>query len=315
MPTPIAIVRLRAYAGPNIHGPQPGVLLQISAPTNYARRLRDAIRDGAQAIGMVIAYLETEAHPRDTGFLIEARFTSGEPPIAADLCRFIVDGICAEADGNEEWNRDEPLVALQARYRAAAMPVAALQLRAEARSRGLPWLALPSGRLQIGYGACGWQYDPQADTAPSPPWSQLGSIPLTLVSGWASRSTAVAHYAAQIAAIGMPVRSADGLDFEGLRDLLSDPSVEAAVVGLDSQSLIMRGLPVDRCDHAVICDLAGPRPPAAADDEEWLRALGLPMFLSPNPVQINLADARLHPLIPYAPNGVINAELSDICTE
>ncbi|MBX0327456.1 DUF4938 domain-containing protein [Oscillochloris sp. ZM17-4] len=305
MPTPITIAQLRAYRGPNIHGPLPGALLRITSAADRARRLRAAVRDGAQAIGLVIAYLEAESRPLGDGFLLEARFSTDEPEIGAELCRYIVAGMRAEAAGDEEWDRDGPLYALQARRRREALPVPALQLLAEARRRGLPAMRLPDGRLQIGYGARGWAYDPRSDTAPAPPWGRLGAIPVTLITGDALRAAAVALAAAAIAAAGVAARAEDGLGFDAARSLLADPAVEAAVIGLDTDSLLLHGLPVDRCDQAEICDMGGPRPGSAADDEEWLRALGLPMLLAPGPVRLNLADQRLSALIPYAPNGVI----------
>lgn len=297
---PYAIRRLRAYAGPNIHGPRPGVLLRISAPADKPRRLRAAIRDGAQSVGLVIAYLTTSSRPRSDGFLLEARFDTGEPEIGAALCRYIVDGLRAEATNDDEWDRDSPLFALQARRRAAALPAAALQLIAEARRRGLPALVLPDGQLQLGHGARGWRYSQGAE----PPWGRIGRIPIALISGQAQRAAAVARAAAALAGAGAAVRSADGMSHSQARDLLADPAVEAAAIGLDSADLLARGLPVDRCDQAIISDMEGPRPAEADDDEEWLHALGLPMLIAAGPAQINRADARLQPLIPHAPHGV-----------
>ncbi len=305
MTLPIDIIRLRAYAGPNIHAALPGVLLRISSAAERARRLRAAIRDGAQSIGLVIAYLEAEARPLGGGFLLEARFSTDQPEIGAALCRYIVDGMRAEAAGDEEWDRDGPLYDLQARRRREATPVLALQLIAEARRRGLPALSVPDGHIQIGYGARSWRYDPRSGEAPAPPWERIGSIPLTLITGHDLRDAAVERAAADLAAWGVPVRAADGLSFEQVRQLIADPSVEAAVIGLDTESLLRSGLALDRCDQAAISDMGGPRPPSADDDDEWLRTLGLPMLLSPNPARLNLADARLHPLLAYAPNGVI----------
>ncbi|NNJ09716.1 DUF4938 domain-containing protein [Chloroflexales bacterium ZM16-3] len=302
MSTPITIAQLRAYQGPNIYGPLPGVLLRISSAADKARRLRSAIRDGAQSIGLVIAYLEADSHPLGDSFLLEARFSTNEPQIGAELCRYIVDGMRAEAAGDEEWDRDGPLYELQARRRREATPVTTLQLLAEARQRGLPTLRLPEGRLQIGYGARAWQYDPRTGEPPAPPWDQVGSIPITLVTGGTLRRAAVER----LADSGLPVRAEDGLDFVAARRLLADPTVESAVIGLDTESILHHGLPLDRCDYAVISDMNGPRPESADDDEEWLRALGLPMLLSPNPVQLNIADTRLGALIPYAPNGVLH---------
>ncbi|MEI7771809.1 MAG: DUF4938 domain-containing protein, partial [Chloroflexales bacterium] len=92
------------------------------------------------------------------------------------------------------------------------------------------------------------------------------------------------------------------------RALLADPATESSVIGLRADDILSRGLPLDRCDHALISDMAGPRPDPADDDEEWLRALGLPMLLASAPARLNLADSRLHALIPHAPLGVIGGD-------
>ncbi|MEI7772106.1 MAG: DUF4938 domain-containing protein, partial [Chloroflexales bacterium] len=138
MTTSIDIIHLHAYEGPNILGPRPGVLLRARSAADRPRRLRAAIRDGAQSVGLVIAHLESESRPLAGGFLLEARFSTSEPAIGAALCRYIVAGMRAEAEGDRAWDRDGPLDALQARRRSAALPVPALQLIAEARRRGLP---------------------------------------------------------------------------------------------------------------------------------------------------------------------------------
>jgi hypothetical protein len=302
------IVRLHAYEGPNIHGPRPGVLLRASSAADRPRRLRAAIRDGAQSIGLVIAYLETESRASVDGFLLEARFSTDEPAIGAALCRYIVDGMCAEAAGDEEWDRDGPLYDLQARRRREALPLPALQLIAEARRRGLPATSLPDGQMMLGHGARAWRVDPHTGDLAAPPWARIGRIPITIVTGHALRAVAVERHAAALAATGANVRAEDDLGFDEARDLLADPASEAVVLGLRADDMLSRGLPLDRCDQAVITDMAGPRPGSADDDEEWVRALGLPMLLATAPARLILADGRLQALIPYAPSGVIGIE-------
>jgi hypothetical protein len=279
------------------------VLLRARCAADRARRLRQAIKDGAQSIGLVIAYLEVEARPLAEGFLIEARFSTAAPAVGAELCRYLVDGLRAEAAGDEEWDRDAPLLDLQERHRREALPLAALQLIAEARRRSLPAASLPDGQILIGQGARGWRFDPRAGAA-DPPWAQIGAIPTALVTGHALRAAAVERAAAQLAPRKLAVRAADGLGFDAARALLADPATEAAVIGLDTEDILRRGLPIDRCDQAVISDMSGPRPPSADDDEEWLRALGLPMLICSAPARVNLADEGLRALIPYAPHGV-----------
>jgi hypothetical protein len=309
MPPPIDTIRLHAYEGPNIFGPRPGVLLRARCAADRARRLRAAIRDGAQAVGLMIAYLEVDSRPLDGGFMLEARFRTDEPAIGAALCQYIVAGMRAEAEGDEEWDRDGLLHDLQSRRRRAALPVPALQLIAEARRRGLPATPLPDGRIMLGHGARSWLADPRSDDLSAPPWPRIGRIPIIAVTGHALRAAAVVRHAAEIAASGISVRAEDGLGFDAARDLLADPTVAAAVIGLRADDILSRGMPLDRCDQAVITDMGGPRPAPADDDEEWLRALGLPMLLAPTPARINLADGRLHGLLPFAPGGVIGIEI------
>jgi hypothetical protein len=280
------------------------VLLRARCGVDRARRLRAAIKDGAQFVGLVIAYLQVEARPLAEGFLLEARFSTASPAVGAELCRYVVDGLRAELLGDDAWDRDTPLLDLQDRHRRAAPPLAALQLIAEARRRDLPATILADGRLLIGCGTRGWRFDPQAPAAP--PWEQIAAIPAALVTGHALRAAAVERAAAVLAARGLAVRAGDGLGFDAARDLLADPAAEAVVIGLDTEEVLRRGLPTDRCDQALICDMAGPRPAAAADDDEWLRALGLPMLICSAPAQINVADGHLRALLAYAPHGVVD---------
>lgn len=281
------------------------MLLRVRCDRNRQRRLRDAIKDGAQAIGLVIAYVETTARSLDNGFILDAVFQTDAPKLGAELCAYLVAGMQAEAQPAQEWDRDSPLLALQKRRRRAALPVAALQLVAEANLRDLPVLYLPDGQIQLGYGVRGWRFDPQASTQAQPAWTQIGRIPLVAVTGFSARAVTVARYAAMLTEAGLVVRSLDWAGFDRTRELLSDQTTQALVVGLDTADALRNGLAFDRCDQAVICDMDGAQPPEALDHDEWLRAIGLPMLLCDAAATINLADTRLHSLIQYAPNGVV----------
>ncbi|MCS6888351.1 DUF4938 domain-containing protein [Chloroflexus sp.] len=303
MASPIIIVQLAALHGPNIYRPQPGVVLRASAPADHTARLRNALKGGALAIGLVIAHLHVTAQPRANDTLLSAFFTTNEPDIGAELCRYVVDGINAELTGDETWDPDEPLLALRDRRQAQALPVAALQLIAHARQRDIPATILPGGHLLLGYGERSWMVtmaDLRAAPNLQPPWSQLGRIPIIAVTGERYRSHAVAEQAARYQA-----RAIDHADRAAVIQALADPTCTALVAGFDTDSLLREGLPFDRCDLAVITDRAGQRPAAALDDDEWLKALGLPMLCSTAPTLINLADPALHALLSYAPNGVM----------
>lgn len=311
MTAPIAIIRLRAYEGPNIYGPSPGVLLHVRCDRDRAARIRAAIKDGAQFIGLVIAQLTVEAQPGPEGVFISALFSCEAPTLGAALCEYVVAGVVAEVANDQSWDRDGPLMALQARSRAASLPIGALQLIAEARRRGLPSFVRADGRLQLGYGARGWSIDPaelatHAAAPPGPPWQELGVVPLVLVTGAQQRAAAVERMASELAIGGLHVYALEAADFATSRAALANPAAEALVLGLASAAILHHGLPCDRCDLAVITDCSGPRPAEASDDDEWLRALGIPMLLSPQPVRLNLSDTALLALVPYAPNGVLD---------
>ncbi|WP_298819986.1 DUF4938 domain-containing protein [Chloroflexus sp.] len=303
MEQPLTIVQLAALHGPNIYHPQTGVALRVSAPADYSQRLRSALKGGALAIGMVIAHLHVTAQPHADGMLISAFFATREPAIGAELCRYVVEGLNAELTGNTEWDPDEPLLTLRDRRQAQALPVAALQLMANARQRDIPTTILPDRRVLLGQGDRSWITtidDLRATPDIQPPWSQLGRIPIVTVTGERYRSQAVAEQAARYEA-----RAIDHANRDSVLQALSDPTCTALVVGLETEHLLREGLPFDRCDLAVITDRAGQRPPSAFDDDEWLKALGLPMLCSTAPTLINLTDPALHALIGYAPNGVI----------
>jgi hypothetical protein len=309
MPPAIALHQLCAFEGPNIFGPAPGVLVRARCDGDRSARLRAALKDGAQAIGLVIAYLETDVRPLGAELLVSATFTTEAPAVGAALGAYVVEGIAAEISGDEEWDADTPLQALRARRLHETMPVEALRIAAEARRRRLPVLLAPDGTVRIGQGPRAWGFDPQAlraaGAAPDPPWEQLGHIPIIAVTGVSGRAAAVRRLAADLAAIGPRAVALEAAGFAETSAALADPATEALVVGLDTGDLLRRGVAFERCTMAVITDRDGERPSEAADDEEWLRALGVPMLLAEQPARLNLADQRLHPLIAHAPNGVI----------
>src|SRR6476661_1350229 len=157
---PTRIIQLLGFDGPNLHGPQPGVFLKLRADKNRARRVKDALKDGAQGAGMVMGYLEVDSVADDDGYVISARFTTPTPAIGVELGRYIVEGLNAQEAGDEDWDAEGPLWDLQKRRRAEALPLAALQLIAEAAARAIPSLIRADGQVQLGYGTRGWAFDP-----------------------------------------------------------------------------------------------------------------------------------------------------------
>src|SRR5690242_2183364 len=127
-PMPTTIIQLLGFDGPNLHGPQPGVFLQLHSDKNRARRVKDALKDAAQSAGMVMGYLEVDSVADDGGYIISARFTTPTPAIGVELGRYLVAGLNAQEAGDEDWDAEGPLWDLQKRRRAEALPLPALQL-------------------------------------------------------------------------------------------------------------------------------------------------------------------------------------------
>src|SRR5215216_4539008 len=222
---PTELVQVLGLEGPNLYGPQPAVFLKIHSDKDRARRLKDALKDGAQTVGMVIGYLELNTQAQPDGFIISANFTTPTPAIGVALARYVVEGLNRQEAGDEDWDAEGPLWDLQKRRRAEALPLPALQLIAEASSRGIPALALADGQIQLGYGIRGWVFDParfkdsaatstftgeEIGIGPPPfarpvaalevPWEQLGPIPIIAIAGGAGAEIAAKLIAATLQA-------------------------------------------------------------------------------------------------------------------
>ncbi len=302
----LTITHLNAYRGPNIFGPQPGVRLRLHADADYTRRLRAALKDGAQFIGLMLANLELTALPSAAGTLIEARFITDAPGFGAELCHYVVLGMNAELADDQEWDRDTPLFDLQARRRQAYLPPTLLQLMDEARRRDLPVLRLADGQVQFGHGSNALRLQPTELRRAAPPdvaWEQLRRVEVIAVTGGTERAALAERLAAHIPG----AQCLPDADYAASVALLAEATAERVVLGLNTTGLLQYGTPFDHCAQAVICRLDEQRPEGAADDDEWVRAVGLPMLLATTPAQIDLRDPRLHALVPYAPYGLENS--------
>ncbi len=329
----IEIIRLHSYHGPHIYGPQPGVLLQVRSNTDRSKRLKNALKDAAQFVGMVLAYLDVKTSSSDDGTLTTtAHFTTPTPDLGAALAEYVVAGLRAEAaraaqaaeedeDGDEPDEQDTtaPLLELQQRRRREALPMPALQLVAEARSRGLPVLYLPNGRVQFGYGVRSWRFLPAALLPPAdeddphtaapavttPPWQQIDSIPIYAVTGTSRHHATAREIAATLRAAGHHIHVLENARHDTTLALLSDTTAQMAVVSLDTADILRCGVAFIRCTQAIITDLDGPQPHEAATSTEWLQALGVPMLISEHPAILNTADPAIASLARYAPHGTL----------
>jgi hypothetical protein len=327
---PTTIVVLSAFDGPNLYGPRPGVLLRVRSDKDRAARIKAALKDGAQSIGMVLAYLELSSQPDAGSYLISANFTTPTPAIGVELARYVVAGLNAREAGDDEWDAEGPLWDLQTRRRAEALPLAALQMTAEAASRGIPALVRSDGLLQFGYGARSWAFDPtqpktsagalvpdEIDVGPPPfarpaspvdiPWARLGPIPIIAVSGGAGRDTAAQLIAEALAGRGQAAQLAEAADFGATQRLLADQSAAIAVVGLEGGGIAARGLAFERCAYCAVVGLPDDLPAGIADRAELARVLGVPMLVT-DPQGVVALDAdvpEIAALAEYAPCPLI----------
>jgi uncharacterized protein DUF4938 len=333
---PTEIKQLLAFDGPNLYGPRPGVLLRVWADRDRATRIKSALKDSAQSAGLVLAYLDVWSEPDRDGYTISASFATPTPAIGAEMARYVVAGLNAKAAGDDEWDAEGPLWDLQKRRRAEALPLPALQVTAEAASRGIPAFVRRDGQVQIGYGARSWAFAPaQAKDAggalapddigigPPPfarpaaaievPWDRVGPIPIVAVTGGTGRDAAARLIAAAIAAQGQAARLALGADFDATQDLLADQSAAIAVVGLDSASIAERGLAFERCAYSAVADLPAELPPTVADRAELARVLGVPVLLADpaGAVALNADVPEIVDLAEYAPCPIVYISTAD----
>lgn len=317
MGVPIEIISLLAYHGPNIFGPQPGVLLRVRCDSDQSKHIRDAIKDGALAIGLIVAYLEVSAAPGDNGVIITVNFATPMPEIGKALATYVVDGLCAQKRGDATWDSDTRLFTLQQHRRSAIPPMSVIQLMAEAQAHSIPVLHLADGKIQFGYGVRGWQCTPSAFTdatvedIPHPSWEHLGAIPIYAITGERLRSRTVERVAACLHAAGSisehrpAPHVLDDADFATTLALLADPTTESAILGLRTADILQWGVAFRQCHISIITDRGDEHPPAAADTTEWVQALGVPMLIATDAVVLNTDDAALTSLAPYAPHPVV----------
>lgn len=300
---PIEIIRLLVFDGPNFAGPRPGVLLGVRSDRDIAGKLRAALKDGGQSAGLVLGYLEVDSAPAGRGQHIAASFATPTPALGAELARYVVAGLNAVEAGDDTWDPDEPLWQLQRRRRDEALPIQALQLMAEADSRGIPSFVV-DGRLQLGHGAHGMaialttlrdasrgdRLDPdeigvgapfaRAPEAPGIAWDQLGGVPLVAVAGGTGRLQATEQLAAVLRQGDTHLDSMDRAGLDATRALLSRAGMTSAVIGLDPDDLAQRGTAFARCSASALVSLPDELPHGIADREELARALGVPLLLT-----------------------------------
>jgi hypothetical protein len=308
---PISLIRLLAFDGPNRYGPQPGVLIELSCDHDYSRALRQHLKDAAQRVGVVLAYLETIARPQNDPsghYWIELRFTTPTPALGAAIGQYVIAAFHANEQGDEQWDAEEPLWLLQKRRRAEALPVHALRILADAARHTIPAFHQANGTIQIGYGTHGLAIAygpslhpdevgirgaaPREQRMPEIPWAQLGPIPLFTFSGH-PHASAVAATAFQgilhrSNSHGVPFQPATLMldaGFDRVREALAEPALERLIVALAASDMATRGLPFAVCTACAIIGL-----PDLPGWDALAEIVGLPLLVT-DPSGIVALDA------------------------
>ncbi len=318
---PIEIINLFSFDGPNLRSPRPGVYLLAQSTTDQGPQLRSALKDAAQSIGIVLGQLYVIARASSGVFQIEANFASPTPALGAAVTHYVIESLNAQEASNEEWDDDTRLWELQRRRRVEALPMLALQLLAEANSRGIPAFVRSDDAIQIGYGSRGQKREftrlrqaaaaqtggpfARPEIAESIFWEHLGTIPIIACTGAFGADQAATLIATDLQTDR--VELALNANFDTVQALLSTPTVDYIVATLDPGSLAMRGLPFEQCAGSVIMSLPDTFPAGVNNDTELARVYGLPMLVTARSgrVVLHADDPRIAALARYAPCPVV----------
>lgn len=267
---PIQLHDLRALEGPNIYYPQPAVKLAIRAERDIRQQVSDTLKTWAQAVGLVIGHLRQDVQPAEGGFLITTTWTTPLPMVGERIAEGVVADLEAAEREDEEYSHDDLLFAAinERKRQQPSLPV--LQIYAEAQVRGLPVLPRGDGTLLIGSGSRGWVFDPanldlglQIDV----PWDNIGMIPIVAIAGTNGKTTTVQLIAHVLRSSGQRVGHADtdGIyideqqieagdwaGWSGARCVLTNQSVDVAVLETPCAGILRRGLGFDQCDVSVV---------------------------------------------------------------
>lgn len=275
---PIELRDLRALEGPNIYYGQPCVKFQLWADHDVRRSITDTIKSWAQATGVVIGALEQEAVPERDGLLVTTTFLTPFPLVGERLCEGVMADLehaeAAPADPDEdEYSHDDLLfdVIRQRKREEPGLPL--LQLHAESRAHGFKMLPCGDGSLLIGTGSRGWMLDPaplSLGLTIDVPWERIGCVPLVAVTGTNGKTTTtrlIAHVLAATGLVvgqtdtdgiqigGVQVESGDWAGFGGARRVITDTTVEAAVLETSRGGILRRGLAFDESDVSIITNI------------------------------------------------------------
>jgi hypothetical protein len=333
----ITLLESYAFDGPNRHRPQPCVLFHILSNFDATRKITTLLKDAAQRAGIILVQLALNTQTSLHGSITSVIFTTPTPRLAAKLGPYVVAALQAEQSADETWDGDAILLSLQQQRRAEALPLAALQLMAEAAARSIPAFRRTDQALQIGYGQHGRRVpygigspgevimlDSPGNLAISPAnppelhfdWAGLARIPIVAFSGEdRASSTAATRFALRRAGAWHAITQAG---FDQARDALSDPHLAQLAVALAAGDLLQRGLPFEQCAACAIIGM-----PNSNDPTAMAESIGLPLLVTDpagvaaldadTPAIVQLAEYAACPIVWFSQNPTTIARPLVIC--
>ncbi len=192
---------------------------------------------------------------------------------------------------------------------AAAIDPALRALLSEARRRKLPIL-VDDAAVSIGLGRRARVWERAALPAPDTvPWSELGRVPVAMVTGTNGKTTTVriAARMAQVAALRAGVACTDGIvvrgellhagDYTGpeaARIVLRHPEVELAILETARGGILRRGLALDDVDAGVVTNVSSDHLGLyGVDDEATMAEVKATVARAGRVAILNGGDARL----------------------
>lgn len=313
----------RRLTGPNVQTHEPGVVAEVEwEPGDDPAR---AIGLWREEVGRMLAGLDFP--PIDMCVRSYARgaalvFTAPVDLLlaATDVNDWAVASAAARLAGGTPLPLEPRRTELAALLEVQRCP-GLVTLRAEARKRGVPWL-LDDAAVTLGHArrSRSWPFD----APPRPeevPWSELGRIPVALVTGTNGKTTSarlVAHIARRAGYVAGNT-STDGISVGGalvekgdwtgpaaaLR-VLRHPDVEVAILETARGGILRRGLAVDSCEAALITNVAADHlGDYGVDDVAMMARVKAVVGSVAQTVVLNAEDPELMRLAPGFPGRVV----------
>lgn len=271
---PIQLRDLRALEGPNIYYPQPAVKLQIWADRDLRSTISDTVKQWAQQVGIVIGALRQDVQPSDNGYVITTTWITPLPLVGERIAEGVFADLQAAEQHDEEYSHDDALFAALAERKREEPSLLQLQIYAEAQVRDLPFLPRGDGNVMIGSGTHGYIFDPSILSLGMPaeiPWDQIGTAPVVAITGTNGKTTTtrlIAHVLSStgqrvgrtdtdgIFIAGEQVEQGDWAGWGGARRVLTDPTVDVAVLETSRGGILRRGLGFSTCDVSVVTNVS-----------------------------------------------------------